>query len=201
MMEESIFTKSSLDRRKLASKSIAVENSVPNGVRYAFDAVLQIIYKKQWYGACHATSAMLFIALTEQGFEPCLHLGQGKADKFFDHSWVTLDGKIYDAAIAFNLADKQYGGPVFCGIDLDTRGEAAMLYGNSDLPFDEQTVGIKNASISEYMDGSGFMWPLLCDVFKRVGIPYNEAVLREKYKNVGWEVEPVRWATAKGGRL
>lgn len=192
-MDTSVFSKSRFDSLKMASKNVAGQRGVSNDVRFAFDAIMQVICKRQWYGACHATSAMLFMALKEKGHTPRLHLGQCKGDRFFDHSWVTIDGKIYDAAIAFNLAEKQYGGPVFDGIDLDTLADATMLYGNSSLPFDVETQIPAKVSISEYMDGGDVMWQLLHIIFDRVGIPFEESSIREKYLAARWEIEPVKW--------
>lgn len=192
-MNTNIFSNSILNTRKLSSKAIAAEKGIPNKVRFAYDAIMQVICKNQWYGACHATSAMLFIALESEGYSPHLHLGQSKADKFFDHSWVTLDGEIYDTAIAFDLANKQYVGPTFAGIDLDTKSPTTMLYGNSDLPFDETTHLPATGVITEYMDGNPKLWELLRWVYERVGIPFDKELLWNKYSSVKWEIEPAIW--------
>ena len=196
-MNESIFSDSSLFSRKQTSKIIARQMHIPNNVRFAFDAILQTIYKYKWYGSCHATSAMLFIALEAEGYIPHLHLGQCKVDKFFDHSWVTLDNQIYDAAIAFDLSDMQYVGPTFAGIDLDTKLETTLQYGNSSLPFDNETLIAVESSITEYMNGNSTIWLFLQNVFDRVGIPFDEATLKEKYRTVKWEIEPVKWGSDK----
>jgi hypothetical protein len=192
-MNESFFSDSSLFSRKQTSKTIARQMQIPNNVRFAFDAILQTIYKNKWYGSCHATSAMLFIVLETEGYAPHLHLGQCRTDKYFDHSWVTLDNQIYDAAIAFDLADKQYVGPTFAGIDLDTKQETTLQYGNSSLPFDDQTLFIATSSITTYLDGKSTIWRFLQNVFERVSVPFDEVALKEKYRTVKWIIEPVKW--------
>lgn len=195
-MNTTIFSNAVLNTRKLASKAIATQNRIPNNVRFAFDAIMQVICKREWYGACHATAAMLFMVLESEGYKPHLHLGQCKADKFFDHSWVTLAGEIYDAAIAFDLADKQYVGPTFAGFDLDTKQKTTMLYGNSELPFDDITITPATVSLTAYMDGNEVMWSILQSVYERVGIPYKKDALWEKYSTVKREIEPPIWTVS-----
>lgn len=55
-------------------------------------------------GACHSSSAILYILLSEAGFEPKIKIGVVHSDylkSYSDHSWIELDNKIYDIAIAY----------------------------------------------------------------------------------------------------
>lgn len=53
-----------------------------------------------WVGECHATSAVLYVALKELGLDPRLCVGEVDAGFLFDHSWVELDDKIIDLAVS-----------------------------------------------------------------------------------------------------
>jgi len=60
-------------------------------------------------GMCHALSSILYVGISEMGYEPEICIGEVD-DPFqrvtrFDHSWILLNGKIidiYSASIACN---------------------------------------------------------------------------------------------------
>ena len=60
--------------------------------------------RKQWWGACHATCAALYVCLTEIGYTPDLCIGEVLGQGlYFDHSWISLDDKMIDLAISMTL--------------------------------------------------------------------------------------------------
>ena len=47
------------------------------------------MHKKQWWGACHASCAALYVALCEAGYQPKLCIGEMLGEGlYFDHSWI-----------------------------------------------------------------------------------------------------------------
>ena len=85
-------------------KQIAEEKlpSTPENDKIAktFFEILKFIHKNNWEGACHATSAILYILLKEQGIDATLYIGECQQGSFvFDHSWVEVSSEVVDAAI------------------------------------------------------------------------------------------------------
>ena len=62
------------------------------------------MHRKQWWGACHASCAALYVALCEAGYQPKLCIGEMLGEGlYFDHSWIELNGYIFDLAISMTL--------------------------------------------------------------------------------------------------
>lgn len=177
--------------RETALKSIAKQLSYPDTIRFPYGAVLRYVSNKDWSGACHATSAMMHIMFSENGHKSRLLLGQGKLrHQYFDHSWVEIDGKTFDIAIAFGLEAQTHSGPIFAGIDLDSGIPPLITYGAPVVPFDQMTQAVQTQSITDYMDKNPTMdmWDTLSSLFSRAQIPFGKNHLQEKYKKAFWEV-------------
>ena len=68
-------------------------------------------------GACHASSAILFILLREQGYEAVPCIGEvSKQPIVFDHSWIEINGNIIDAATSNSLIPEINLSPILLGI-------------------------------------------------------------------------------------
>lgn len=115
-----------------ANARIASE-SVANGEKIisAWEVVLKFIWQQQYAGACHDTSAVLYMLLCELGLSPTLNIGEVKSPVgVFDHSWVEVNGLIFDPAICLPQPGGRYvGGPIFASIDLTTNETTRLLYG------------------------------------------------------------------------
>ena len=110
----------------------------------ALKSIAKQLSNKDWSGACHATSAMMHIMFSENGHKSRLLLGQGKLrHQYFDHSWVEIDGKTFDIAIAFGLEAQTHSGPIFAGIDLDSGIPPLITYGAPVVPFDQVTQAVQ----------------------------------------------------------
>ena len=67
---------------------------------HIYSDLINFIVKNDSKGACHEISVMIFILLCEMGSAPELCIGECFHKEFyFDHSWVRLNGDIYDLAI------------------------------------------------------------------------------------------------------
>ncbi|WP_271105883.1 hypothetical protein [Pseudomonas tohonis] len=74
---------------------------------------------------------MLSIMLKEHGIDSEIMIGEVFFDGYcFDHSWVEVHGRIFDAAVAFPQAGgKKFGEPVFAGVDIETHEPTRLKYG------------------------------------------------------------------------
>jgi len=78
------------------------EQEIKNILRGTYDLIVEHDYQ----GGCHLVSAILYILLTEKGYEPIIRLGEVQIANFiFNHSWIELDGKVIDIAIMNTLRD------------------------------------------------------------------------------------------------
>lgn len=97
--------------------------------------------------------------LKHLGMDPKLCVGEVHyVGEKFDHSWVELDGKVFDVAIcAPNNGETKdthgcfAGGPVFAGIDLGTNAPAAAQFGvSSNLPLDDAAQFARESTLWDY---------------------------------------------------
>ena len=109
-------------------------------------------------GFCHASASVLFVCFTELGFNPELFIGEANIEnKYFDHSWICLNDKIIDLAVALPLDYSDAVGPVILDYDLYTKDKTAVKYGNkSGFEYDDITKNIINFNFVEYMDNAPF---------------------------------------------
>lgn len=95
-----------------------------------FVETLRFVKNNGWEGACHATASILYILASEIGVPCKLYIGEVYYEPaYFDHSWITIEDKIYDAAISMTLDNRMNFSPVFAGIDLKTNSECRGRYG------------------------------------------------------------------------
>lgn len=124
--------------------------------------------EKIWTGACHATCSILYVGLSELGYSPTICIGEA-ADVHrprFDHSWIKLDGKILDLAIAIPLwGHEQFAGPVVFDVDLYKGTKHELIYGVPGGSLDAAARVAIDTPFSEYMssypDGQNGLWGIL----------------------------------------
>ena len=124
-------------------------------------------------GCCHAFSSVLFVAFTELGFHPSLFIGECQKDgqKPFDHSWITVDGKIIDIAVYYSLTEEinLVSGPIVFSIDVVSREEVKTHYGiNTGLDMGNDTIQVMNIPFGDYMNYSPFEPDGLWGVLKKI---------------------------------
>jgi hypothetical protein len=111
------------------------DQQVKDIIKGAFDFIAEHDYK----GGCHLVSAIVYILLTEKGYNPVVRLGEVQIDDYiFDHSWIELDGKVIDVAIMNTLQDGFKFPPVLYGKSVSTGKQVEYQYG-----------------VSQYIDATG----------------------------------------------
>lgn len=143
----------------------------------------------QWVGACHATSSVLFVALSELGFEPVLCYGEvvcGNAF-VFDHSWVEINNSVFDLACYMTLQNGlPVSNPVLFGNDIVTRTSPTLKYGISGRGLDMEARLVASMPFCDYMDGfpgeKQGLWGVLAKIIADNNIDID--ALRKKYANV-----------------
>lgn len=179
-----------------ASENIAIRNIVrkseyPEDLSDVLCNLMSYMRKKQWIGACHATTAVMFVALSELGYAPTPCIGEVKDDYmgYFDHSWIELDGKIIDLACSMTLLQgRPANAPVIFDIDSYTGESCDMQYGIIYCGLDHNARYITSISFSEYMDtypnSMNGLWDIVSTVLNR---KLDITLVRSKYENTQWK--------------
>ncbi len=180
------------DITKWSSSASKINPKPHPKIQNTFFSLLRFIHKTQWDGACHASSAILYLLLQEQNFNAKLYVGEvGSLPIVFDHSWVEIDNKIYDAAILSTLIDGISFSPVLVDIDLATGHKTKNDYGiNSGQGYDPIAHQIMQTPFNVYM--SNFpghpkgLWGLTKEIGRNIGVKINLGRVNSKYSNTIW---------------
>lgn len=186
---------------KACAETLASHDSALKNILGPYFRLLKYVDTNDWAGACHAVSSVLFVLASEVQLTPTLWLGEAyEIDHYFDHSWITVQGQIYDVAIYSQLlgpvrgiTNPRHGCPVFHGIDLGTNRPTHVRYGvhsgGSDDPF---VRGIKSITWTQYMDGFPShpqgLWGIVQLLGEQVGLHLDAGALKEKYGGVSWSI-------------
>jgi hypothetical protein len=155
-----------------------------------FGKSLEWIYSKEYRGGCHDTSAAIYILLSELGLSPVLCIGEVKhGQSFFDHSWIELNNKIYDAAVCMPKVGGVPSSPVFASKDLTTNKDTELIYGvASPVGYDGEVKTILHMTIGEYSefhaDDPNKVWNLTKLLGKEAGKKVNVGKIRKKYSSI-----------------
>jgi hypothetical protein len=171
-----------LTKGRKASEGIADGQKILN----AWEVVLRFIWEHHYAGACHDTSAVLYMLFSELGLSPTLNIGEVKSPVgIFDHSWVEVGGLIFDAAVSLPQSGGQHvGGPVFASLDLETNRRTRLIYGmESGHGFDPDALLPASATFSEYAAVQSEMniWVLVVAFAGRMGMDLTFAGVEKKY--------------------
>ena len=176
---------------KVAIRNIVKEKGYSDNIADVLCNLMSYMKAQQWIGACHATTAVMFVVLSEFGYNPVSCIGEVKDDYmgYFDHSWIELDGQIIDLACSMTLLDgRPANAPVILGIDSYTGGACDMEYGIYFRGLDANATYITSVSFGEYMDAYPNLKNGLWDI---VGIILDKKIdisaLRLKYGNTQWK--------------
>lgn len=171
------------DRIKEAVKESGYKEDIGNVLANMY----RYMEKKQWWGACHASCAALYVCLSEIGYTPelCIGevLGQGL---YFDHSWVNVDDKMIDLAISMTLlGGAPASGVIVFGKDIKTGLSPILDYGVPGRGIEDQAKFVMELPFVQYMDGlpdeKDGLWGVVREVLNTdIDIPS----LREKYKGM-----------------
>jgi len=178
--------------RKVAEEKLP---STPDNYKIinTFFEIMEFIHKNRWEGACHATSAILFVLLKEQGIDAKLYIGECQQGSFvFDHSWVEINRKVVDAAISKTSIQGMSFPPVLRNIDLVTGKKTKIIYGvHSGHGYDPIASTIRDLPLHMYMDifpnHPNGLWGFVKEIGARLGIKTHLAKMKGKYGLTKWE--------------
>lgn len=163
-------------------------------LKKTFFNVLAYIHENDWQGACHATTAILFVLLREQGVAAIPCVGEvSKAPIVFDHSWIEVGSEVCDAAVMNTLVEGVHFPPVFMGTDLRTGKETELQYGSEiGRGLDPQAAVIAQMPIGQYMQGfpgqRDGLWDIAKQLAKRQALKFTVPSAKRKWGEASWEV-------------
>ncbi|HEI9844111.1 TPA: acetyltransferase [Morganella morganii] len=170
-----------------------IQQTPTDKLMYVYNNIIQLIVQFERYGACHDTSAMLYVLAKEIGFNAEIFIGEVySADhgKYFDHSWVSIDGFIYDPAIGYPLPESEGGkyvcGPVYASIDITAKSAPSVVYAsNSPVGLGEPAITVSTQTLAEYDDSTkSQIWSLSSHFAYYIGISVSENELERKYGGI-----------------
>ncbi|MCG8710428.1 acetyltransferase [Brenneria sp. 4F2] len=169
-------------------------NDLERSLSTAFSNLVSFIFNTDRNGACHDTSAIFYILSSELGFDPKLYIGEVRyplSGAYFDHSWVEIDGNIYDAAIAYPLpGGVKVSGSIFKSIDQDTGEKTDLEFGfNSESGLDFIAYQVSQQTLDQYETATNSgIWNISSSQGKKLGLDLDEFLLSLKYGNVMREI-------------
>lgn len=173
---------------RIIAENVQFEHFQKELISKTFFSITDYYKKYPNPGACHLISSIMHVLLEEQGIKHELCIGEVKTGmKYFDHSWIEIDGKVFDIAIQ-NTLDGNSNGPVFFGIDLITEKKPSRFYGESSpTGFDKDAKMVLNTDFSVYLSGYPQFregaWKIVKDIGKELNLKLEINTLKEKYKN------------------
>ena len=144
------------------------------------------IKTKQLQGACHSSSSVLYVALSELGYRPSLSIGEVSGDKLpFDHSWIELDGEIIDLAISYTLDNGRAASePIVLSKNIRFGIPPSLEYGVTYLGLNGEALQVYRMPFVDYMDMYPYEKNGLWTVVQRVlDNDVDIKALRDKYKD------------------
>lgn len=161
-----------------------VSDALCNMVRYIKD--------NEWMGACHATASVLYVIFSEMNYDVSLCIGEVKKEGLppFDHSWISIDGKIIDIAVIMTmLRGEAISEPIVFDKNVKTKQAYDFNYGiNTGIGLDSDTKKVMSMSFVDYMDAfpdeANGLWGVLDKVSP---IKLDKENLRVKYKDTSRE--------------
>lgn len=144
--------------------------------------------ENQWGGACHATCSIMYVGFCELGYSPTIYMGETAIPTRprFDHSWIKVDGKVIDLAVAMPLpGNVPISSPIVFDINIATNQKHQMIYGVKGGKLDSQAFFAFNTPFVDYMDmypkEVDGLWGILKKVFPK---DINIMEVKKKYNKV-----------------
>lgn len=148
-----------------------------------FSFYLRLFVEKNITGSCHDSSVLLYIMLSEYGFNPTINIGvvRNIENIIFDHSWVTIDDKVYDIAIYLpHINGQDVSPPIFSSKDI-VSNELTNLDFGVDIELDIETKMIMDWTIGEYLQSCNLM-----DITYNLLTECNDSLPNNYKKNLSW---------------
>lgn len=185
--------------RKKNATEILADEPKRDSILAAFFATLEFYEKRNWGGGCHTLSAILYVLYSELGLSPTLCVGKamfhpGFVDHpcYFDHSWIELNGEIYDAA-GWKDPFGTVLSPTIKGYDLDTKKPTKAIFGvETELEIRPIAQQVINLPFNKYMSGfPGYkngIWGIVVDLGVELSLNLDLERLMKKYSETKWVV-------------
>jgi hypothetical protein len=174
------------------AESLRDANPTGFAISRTYKTLLRFVQENQWSGACHAVSAVMHVLLRAQRVDSSLYIWEvGFGHVAFDHSWIEVDNKVYDAAVFTTLIQSVSFPPVFRGTDLTTMAATELEYGfQSAQGYDPNARMIAQTPVRDYMDAfpnhpKGLLG-LALDIAKSSSIPVSAGALRKAAEQSVW---------------
>lgn len=149
--------------------------------------MLDFVLSRKWEGACYATSAILYAVAKRLGIQATICIGEAfEGTAPFDHSWMEIDGKPYDVAIAVPLNPESACAPVFAGIDVSVMKPTYVEYGIYYSGLQSPADFIKEMDLFDYLNGcpSPDLLGLAKSLCKRIGCPVDDEWLKKNLSGI-----------------
>lgn len=167
-------------------------------IRAAVLALLELLYKSGWIGACHTIAAYQYVIFKEMGLAPELKAGKViypviregyPVLKTFDHSWVEVDGKIHDLTIWRGLTGEFLSPPIIHDVELLEGKVHAGVYNSGNTNYLDGLKTLATYDMEEYFDSSPDenLWEVLDGVGTGLGITLDERYVRGTYGATKWD--------------
>lgn len=175
--------------QRIIAAELPFDHALKNAVSETYFAILDYYRKYPNPGACHLISSIFHVLLNEQNIDNELCIGEVKTgEQYFDHSWIEIDGKVFDIAIQLTL-DGTINPPVYGSYDLGTGTQTGRVYGTqSSIGLGSMAKKVLKTPFTNYLDGYGNFkhgaWKIVKDIAKELQIKVNIDELRTKYADV-----------------
>lgn len=162
-------------------------------VKKIFFGTLKYIHKNDWIGACHATSAVMYLILKEQGIDVDLYIGEvSRGNIIFDHSWLEYNSLPIDAAISNTLIHNIKLPPVLCGVELDTGTLTESTYSfQSGEGLGQEMMFYSANTLGFYLDGfpkhPKGLWGIASVLARGLNLRFSINKAKEKYSEDQWK--------------
>lgn len=180
--------------KKWSANTQSLVSNVPHGdkIYSTFFEVLKLMELNDWKGACHATCCIIHVLLKEQGIDNELILGEAKnGPVVFNHSWIEIEGEVYDLAIGHSMVAQFSNPPTIKGFDIEAMQPTLIEYGvNSGQDDDPHTSMIKSISFRSYLDmfpgHENGLWGLVENIAGTLGLSFSISNVQSRYQNTNW---------------
>lgn len=159
-------------------------------------SVLNYVEEYDWREAGHATSAVLYVMLKEQGIDCELCMGEvgtviNNKRVCFDHAWIQIDGFIYDVSI-YNTISNEFKYPItFKSFNIETMYPTNLYYGVDNRKLDDIAIKAIQPPFIEYMNSfpghPRGLWGIVRRISRNMGLDINVKHDDQiKYKDTEW---------------
>ncbi|WP_167578715.1 lasso peptide biosynthesis protein [Jeotgalibacillus proteolyticus] len=184
-MKKEVIQRKSL---RIVASETPFEHEQKDKIFSAYFAITDYYKKYPNPGACHLISSVFYVLLNEQGIDNDLCIGEVKTgDKYFDHSWIEIGGKVFDIAIQHTL-DESRNAPVYGGYNLSTGHPHNRVYGSpSPSGFDRDAKKVLNTPFVKYMDAYPHFkegaWKIVKVIGKELRLKLDLKELKQTYRD------------------